>query len=333
MIRTRLVGTGHSVPKRIITNAEISKKVDTSDEWIQSRTGIRQRHVLSEGECTSDLASAAALEACKSAGISPKDLDCIVVATTTPDMPMPSCAVLTQQKIGAFCPAFDVAAACAGFTYGTTVVDALIRSGEFKCILFVGAEALSKFIDWEDRGTCILFGDGAGAVICVGEEQSAPSTSPEARGILGSYLQADGQFVGDLNIRGGGTLYPPSNTTVQEGMHYLRMNGQVIFTNAVRNLSDASEKALEKAGLSSDDIDLVIPHQANLRIIEAVSKRTRIPLDKFYINLEKYGNTSSASIPIALDEARREGRIQAGTLLLHCGLGAGLTWGAVVVRW
>lgn len=334
MIRTRLIGTGHYVPETIVTNEDIARRIDTSDEWIRTRTGIRERRVLRADQTTSDMAAEAGRRACEAAGISPSQLDCIVVATTTADMPMPSCAIMTQMKLGARGPAFDVGAACAGFTYGTSVVDGLIQSGRYKYCLFVGAEALSKFLDWEDRGTCILFGDGAGAVVCVAEDQGdIPASSPEARGILSSYLNADGRFYKDLMIPGGGTAVPPTAQTVADRLHYLRMNGKVIFSQAVRNLSDACFAAMEEIALAPEDVDIVIPHQANLRIIDAVARRMRIPKEKFHVNLDRYGNTSAASIPIALDEAVRDGLVKEGTTILHCGLGAGLTWGAVVVRW
>ena len=333
-IRTRFVGTGSAVPDKRVTNDDIAAAgLETSDEWIRSRTGIHERRVLVDGEATSDLAALAARRACEAAGISPSEIECTVVATTTPDMPMPSCAIMTAKKLGIRGPAFDVAAACAGFTYGSTVVDSLIRGGLFKKVLFIGAEALSKFLDWQDRGTCILFGDGAGAVVAVAEPAEVPASHPQARGMLSEYIDADPRFTDDLNIAGGGTLHPPSADTVAAGRHYLRMNGQVIFSQAVRNLAGASLKAMDKIGLTADGIDLVIPHQANLRIIDAVARRMRIPKDKFIVNLDRFGNTSSASIPIALDECVRDGRVKDGTTLLHCGLGAGLTWGAVVVRW
>jgi len=334
MIRTRLIGTGHFVPDTVVTNDAIAARIDTSDEWIRTRTGIRERRVLRADETTSDMAAEAGRRACQAAGIKPSQLDCIVVATTTADMPMPSCAIMTQMKLGASGPAFDVGAACAGFTYGTSVVDGMIQSRRYKYCLFVGAEALSKYLDWHDRGTCILFGDGAGAVVCVAEEQGdIPATSPEARGILASYLDADGRFHKDLMIPGGGTAAPASAQTVADGLHYLRMNGKVIFSQAVRNLSDACFKAMDEIELPPEGVDIVIPHQANLRIIDAVARRMKIPREKFYVNLDRYGNTSSASIPIALDEAVRTGLVKDGTTVLHCGLGAGLTWGAVVVRW
>ena len=332
-IRTRLIGTGSCVPDKVVTNDDIARTLETSDEWIRTRTGIRERRVLADHETTSDLAAEASRRACEAAGIAPSEIECIVVATTTADMPMPSCAIMVQHKLGIRGPAFDIAAACAGFTYGTTVVDGLIRSGIYKKVLFVGAEALSKFLDWQDRGTCILFGDGAGAAVAIGEYQDCPATSKDARGILSSHLDADGRYWQELNIRGGGTAHPASAQTVADGMHYLYMNGRVIFSQAVRNLSSACLRAMEKAELTSADIDLVIPHQANLRIIDAVARRMKIPKDKFVINLDRLGNTSSASIPIALDEAVRSGVVTEGMTLLHCGLGAGLTWGGVVVRW
>lgn len=333
MIRTRFVGTGRCVPERVVTNDDIARRVDTSDEWIRARTGIRRRHVLAEGQTTSDLAAEAARQACEAAGVRVDQIECLVLATTTPDMPMPSCAMLTQHKLGIRGPAFDVAAACAGFTYGTTVVDGLIRGGLYRRVLFIGAEALSRFLDWDDRSTCILFGDGAGAVVAVADEQDVPASDPRARGILASHLDGDGSLWGDLNIPGGGTAQPPSHASVDARQHYLRMNGRVIFSHAVRNLSDASERALEKAGLATGDVDLVVPHQANLRILDAVARRMGVPRERFLVNLDEYGNTSAASIPIALDQAARAGRIEEGMLLLHCGLGAGLTWGAVTVRW
>jgi len=333
MIRTRFIGTGHCVPEQVVSNLDLAKRIDTSDEWIRTRTGIRKRHVLGETEATSDIAARAGAHACEAAGISPSEIDCLVVATTTPDMPMPSCAIMTQHKLGMTGPAFDVGAACAGFTYGTAVVDSLIRAGLFRTVLFVGAEALSKFLDWDDRGTSVLFGDGAGAVVAVAEAQEASSSSAQARGILACHLDGDSRYWKDLNIPGGGTKNPPTSQTVAENLHVMNMNGRVVFSQAVRSLVDACETVLAKAGLTPDDVDLVIPHQANLRIIEAVARRIRMPMDRFIVNLDKYGNTSSASIPIALDEAVRGNVVKDGMVLLQCGLGAGLTWGAAVMRW
>jgi 3-oxoacyl-[acyl-carrier-protein] synthase III len=330
VIGTRLVGTGRALPARVVTNDELSRRVDTDDEWIRTRTGIRERRILGEGEATSDLVAGAGHRALEAAGLAPGDVDALVVSTATPDKPMPSCAAIAQHKLGLRGPALDVNAACAGFSYGLTVVDALIRAGVYRRVLFVGAEGLSKFLDWDDRGTCILFGDGAGAVVCVAEERGEGAA---ARGVLSTYLDADGGFAGELDIRGGGTLHPPSADTVADNLHVMRMNGRVIFSQAVRHLAEACEHAMTAAGLTCDDVDLVVPHQANLRIIEAVARRLAIPEDRFLINLDRYGNTSAASIPIALDEGVRGGRIRPGTTLVACGLGAGLTWGAAAIRW
>ncbi len=240
---------------------------------------------------------------------------------------------MTQHKLGMTGAAFDIGAACAGFTYGTAVVDSLIQSGLFQRMLFVGAEALSKFLDWNDRGTSVLFGDGAGAVVAIGEEQDEPTESSRDRGILACHVDGDSRYWKDLNIPGGGTRNPPSPQSLEDNLHVMNMNGRVIFSQAVRSLVDACESVLRKAGLTAKDVDLVIPHQANVRIIEAVARRMRLPIDRFLVNLDKYGNTSSASIPIALDEAVRGGIVKEGMVLLQCGLGAGLTWGAAVMRW
>lgn len=333
MIRTRLVGTGHHVPARVVTNDDLSRTLDTNDEWIRTRTGIRQRHLLSDGEVTSDLVVEASRRACDMAGVAPADLDLMVVCTVSPDMPMPSCAVVAQHKLGARCPAFDLSAACAGFSYGLTVVDALVRSGRFSRVLLVGAEALSRFLDWDDRSTAILFGDGAGAVVVVGEEQTAGAADPAARGVLATYVAADGAFVPQLQVPAGGTAQPASHATVEGKLHTLRMDGRAVFSQAVKCMSEACEAVLDQAGVSAGAVDFVLPHQANLRIIDAIVKRLRLDRDRVLVNLDRYGNTSSASIPIALDQAVRDGRIQAGHTILSCGLGAGLTWGAALLRW
>jgi len=331
MIRTVFAGTGRSLPERCVTNEELAKTVNTSDEWIRSRTGIGQRYLLSEGEATSDLAAAAALQALESAGAAVGEVDLLVVATVTPDMPMPSAAVLTAHKIGARCPAFDLAAACAGFSYGITIIDGLVRSGDYKTVLFIGSDGLSRFLDWNDRGTCVLFGDGAGAVVLRAHDSDAAAA--QRRGFIASVIHADGSYANDLAIAGGGSAMPPTADTIADNKHVLTMNGRVIFTNAVKNMSDACDEVLAKADMTPADIDLVIPHQANIRIIEAMQKRMSLSDDRLFTNVERYGNTSSASIPIALDEAAREGRIASGDVVLMCGLGAGLTWGASVVRW
>jgi 3-oxoacyl-[acyl-carrier-protein] synthase III len=333
MILARVAGTGRCVPERVVTNEDLSRIVETSDEWIRTRTGIGQRHLVSEGEATSDLAAEAGRRALASAGIGAGDIDLVLVATVTADMPMPSCAMMVQQKIGARCPAFDVGAACAGFSYGLTVADGLIRSGVYRRVLFVGAEALSCYMDWTDRTTCVLFGDGAGAVVLTGEEQDVTRESPEARGILATSLGADGSQWKELNIMGGGSLHPPSAETLAAGLHHMRMNGRAIFSSAVRLMSEACEEVLAAVGMTARDVDLVVPHQANLRIIEAIMRRLDVSPDRVLVNIERYGNTSSASIPIALDEAARGGRLQDGMSVLCTGLGAGLAWGAALIRW
>jgi 3-oxoacyl-[acyl-carrier-protein] synthase-3 len=324
MVRTRIAGTGRAVPERVLTNDEISKMVETSDEWIQARTGIRERRILEEGRVTSDLAAEAGRQACETAEIDPRDLDCIIVATISADMPLPACAVTVQQKLGASCPAFDIAAACAGFIYGLSVGDSFVKAGQFSRVLVVGVEVLSRVLDWSDRNTCVLFGDGAGAAVLV--------PSSDERGILSTHLFADGAGAPLLNIPAGGNAEPASVKTVEARRHFVKMQGKPVFTHAVKNISKASQIALEHNGLSPDQIDCVVAHQANLRILEGVAERSGIPLEKFYLNIHKYGNTSSASIPIALDEAAREGRVKPGDLLLLSALGAGLSWGSAVVR-
>ncbi|HLU68159.1 MAG TPA: beta-ketoacyl-ACP synthase III, partial [Kofleriaceae bacterium] len=303
------------------------------DEWIRTRTGIRERRLMGEGEATSDMVVEAGRRALEMAGLAPTDLDLIVVATVTPDMPMPSCAAIAQHKLGARCPAFDLSAACAGFIYGLTVVDGLIESGRFGKVLLVGAEGLSRFLDWDDRTTCILFGDGAGAMVLVGEEQDAPPSSRQARGMLATHIAADGSFAPQLQVPAGGTREPASLETVQGRRHFIRMDGRAVFSQAVRSMSDACLAVLERAGLTTADVDWVLPHQANLRIIDAIVKRLDLDRDRVLVNLDLYGNTSSASIPIGLDQAVRGGRIREGDLILSCGLGAGLVWGAALLRW
>jgi 3-oxoacyl-[acyl-carrier-protein] synthase-3 len=324
MSRTRIAGTGRATPDRVVTNDDLSKIVETSDEWIQARTGIRERRTIEDGVVTSDLAAEAGRRACETAEIDPKDLDLIICCTISPDMPLPAVAVTVQQKLGASCPAFDMAAACAGFIYGLAVGDAFVKTGQYQRILVIGVEVLSRYVDWSDRNTCVLFGDGAGAAVLL--------PSSDERGILSTHIFADGAGVPLLNIPGGGTAEPPSAKTLEAGRHFIKMQGKPVFTHAVKNISRASQIALEHNQLGPGDIDWVVPHQANLRILEAVAERVGIPLDKFYLNIQKYGNTSSASIPIALDEGAREGTIKPGELLLFSALGAGLSWGSAVVR-
>jgi 3-oxoacyl-[acyl-carrier-protein] synthase-3 len=328
MISARIIGTGRGVPTRVVTNAELSKTVDTSDAWIVERTGIRERHVLEPALASSDLATEAARKACKSAGVDPSSVDCIIVGTVTPDVPFPSTATFVQKKLGAApggC-AFDLSAACAGFIYGLSIGDAFIRRGQFKRVLVIGVEVLSRIIDWSDRSTCVLFGDGAGAVLLAGDDTPG-------RGILSTHLFADGSLTDVLYQPAGGSREPPSAVTVAEKRHFVRMNGREVYKHAVRNMASASKVALEANGLVAADIAWVVAHQANIRIIEGVSERVGIGMDRFCINVDRYGNTSSASVPTALDEAIEMGKIKDGDLLLFSALGGGLAWASAVVRW
>lgn len=326
MIRARIAGTGRATPERVLTNDDLSKLVETSDEWIRERTGIRARRILEEGRSTSDLAAEAGRLACQTAEIDPTEVDCIIVATISPDMPMPAVAVTVQQKIGAFnsCPAFDISAACAGFIYGISLANAFIATGQFKRVLVVGVEILSRLVDWTDRNTCVLFGDGAGAALLV--------PSADERGILSTHLFADGAGLPFLNIPGGGSIEPTSGKTLENKRHLVKMQGKQVFTHAVKNIAAAAKTALEANGKTPADVDVVVAHQANVRILEAVAERIAVPYDKFFLNIHKYGNTSSASIPIAFDEAVREGRIKSNDLVLMAALGAGLSWGSALVR-
>ena len=326
MLRARIAGTGRATPDKVLTNDDLSKMVATSDQWIRERTGIAERRILEEGLTTSDLASLAGRRACETAEIDPKEVDCIIVATISPDMPMPAVAVTVQQKIGAGpCAAFDLSAACAGFIYGMSIADSFIQCGRYRRVLVIGVEILSRLVDWTDRNTCVLFGDGAGAALLVPHEG-------DDRGILSTHLFADGAGMPYLNIPGGGSAEPTSAKTVEAKRHFVKMQGKPVFTHAVKNISAAAKTALEANGKTPEDVDWVVAHQANLRILEGVAERCGLPLEKFYLNIHKYGNTSSASIPIALDEAAREGKVKPGDLLLMAALGAGLSWGSALVR-
>jgi 3-oxoacyl-[acyl-carrier-protein] synthase III len=323
--RCRIVGTGHYVPERVLTNADLERTLDTSDRWITDRTGIRERRIAAPSETSSDMAAAAALKAIENAGLSPRDIDMIIVATVTPDRTLPSTAVFVQQKIGARsdCPAFDVAAACAGFIYGLAIAEGFLATGR-KRVLVIGVELLSRILDWTDRGTCVLFGDGAGAAVLAPGEGST--------GLLSTHVHADGSHAEALTIAAGGSALPASLATVEARQHFVQMQGSEVFKHAVRSLSSASLEALSENGISAAEVSWVVPHQANLRILEAVSARVGIGMDRFVLNIAKYGNTSSASIPIALDEARRAGVIEPGHLVLMCALGGGLAWGSALVR-
>ena len=320
-----VVGSGSVLPERVVTNAEFEKLVDTSDEWIRERTGIRERHIAAPGETTSDLAVEAARNALDAAGIAPEQLDLIVCATLTSDTPIPSTAVWVQRKLGIGAPAFDVNAACAGFSYAFSTGTAFIESGQAETVLVIGAEVLSSVMDYTDRTTCILFGDGAGAVVL------RPSESP---GVLGSVLGADGRAAEILIIPAGGSARPASHETVDARDHAIRMpNGREVFKRAVVEMTNACRELLEKSGYAPEDVDVLIPHQANARILIAVAERLGVPLEKAVVDVETVGNTSAASIPIALDRAWRAGRVKVGDLVLLTSFGAGLAWGANLIRW
>lgn len=320
-------GTGSYAPTKVVTNHDLSKTLDTSDEWIVTRTGIRERHVAGRHEDPSDMAAAAGKAALAAAGLVPADLDAIIVATMTPDLPCPSTACLVQHKLGApKCTAFDLAAACSGFVYGLEVANSLIRTGVHRNILLIGAEKLSSILNWSDRTTCVLFGDGAGAVV-LGRDSGADNS------IIGIRTGADGEDAGLLYQHAGGSRHPATAESVAHGQHFLRMNGREVFKHAVLVMEKAATDLLRDHGLTAADVDCVIPHQANRRIIETMAERLEVPLDRFFINLDRYGNTSAASIPLALDEAARAGRLRPGALVLLVAFGAGLTWGAALLRW
>lgn len=328
MNRARVVGTGSALPGRRLTNADLEKMVQTSDEWIVERTGIHERRILEEGQAASDLAATACRRACEAANVPPTDVDCVIVGTVTADMTMPSCAALVAHKIGCRpgTPAFDVAAACAGFLYGLSVADAFVARGSYRHILVVGVEVLSRIIDWSDRSTCVLFGDGAGAALVTAE-------SDGKRGLLSSHLHADGSLAKDLCIPAGGSAEPLTAQALAEKRNKVTMNGREVFRYAVKNLSAACEQALAHNHLTADDVNLVVAHQANLRIVEGVAARVGVPLERFFLNLSRYGNTSSASVPIALDEAVRQGKCKINDNVLMCAFGGGFAWGSAVMRW
>ncbi len=324
----KIKGTGSYTPQKALTNNDLSKIVDTSDEWIFTRTGIKERRIAEENETSSSMGAEAGRRAVENAGLSVEDIDVIVVGTMTPDMPFPSTACLIQEKMGisnAVC--FDVEAACSGFLYIMEIASGLLQTGRYRNALIIGTEKLSSILDWEDRTTCVLFGDGAGAaVLSLGEAE-------DKSGILDFKLGADGSKADMLHQPGGGCAVPPSSESLQGRQHFLKMRGKEVFKQAVRVMGQAAVEILEQNGLESDQLACVIPHQANMRIIEALSTRLHIPIERFFLNLDKYGNTSAASIPIALDEAARAGRIKSGDTILLVAFGAGLTWGSALIRW
>jgi len=323
--KSMITGLGAAVPEKVLTNYDLAEMVDTSDEWIRTRTGIRERRIAEEGKATSDFASEAARIAMKQAGIGPEEIDVIIIGTVTPDMYFPSAACFVQEKIGAVnAAAFDISAACTGFIYGLALADSLITTGKYRTVLVIGAELLSRITDWEDRGTCVLFGDGAGAAIV--------QPSDGTRGIINTYIKSDGRLRHLLNMPGGGSLMPPSRAKDNPKQYFIKMEGREVFRHAVSNMGDAATRIIEENGFAGEDIDLFIPHQANVRIIEAISKRLDVPEDRVYVNLDRYGNTSAASIPIALYEAQQLGRIRQGSLVLLVAFGGGFTWGSALIR-
>lgn len=327
MTRAHILGTGSYVPDTVVTNHDLAQKVDTTDAWIRERTGIIERRVAADGELTSDMALQASIRALEMAKTKPSELDAIIVGTVTPDMPMPACAAFLAHKLGATKAfAFDVSAACAGSLFGLSVAQQYVQAGSLKRVLVVGVELLSRILDWSDRNTCVLFGDAAGAMVV------GPSAD-ESRGILSTHLHTDGAQTQILAIRGGGSMHPMSPEVLAQKLHKVSMNGREVFKFAVRALADAVREALEFNKMSPDMVHHVIAHQANVRIVEAVLDRVGLPMSKAWLNIQKYGNTSSASLPMTLDEANRAGRLEPGQVLVLMAIGAGMSWGSGIVRW
>jgi len=326
MMHTRIISTGSYVPANVITNHDLEKIVDTSDDWIVERTGIRERRIADASQAASDLAYEAAQRALKKAHLKPKDIDLLIVATCTPDMAFPSTACILQDRLGAkHAAAFDVNAACSGFVYGLHLANALIKTEAHKRILLTGTEVLSKVTDWQERKTCVLFGDGAGAVILEGTK--------EKRGIISTHIRSDGSLGDLIMLPGGGSRVPCSREMILKKLHFIKMKGNETFKVAVRTLEELAARTMEENNLDPSQLSLLIPHQANLRIIQATAKRLKLPEDKVYINIEKYGNTSAASIPIALDEAIQAGRVKDGDYILLEAFGGGLTWASALLKW
>ncbi|MBI5777148.1 MAG: ketoacyl-ACP synthase III [Nitrospirae bacterium] len=324
-MRARITGTGSYVPERVLTNADIERMVETSDEWIVERTGIRERRLAAPGEACSDLGTKAAERALEAAGVAASDLDMILVATCTGDAPLPSTACLIQHRLGATkAAACDIGAACCGFVYALAVGDAYVKTG-FRHVLVIGSEVMSSITNWKDRNTCVLFGDGAGAAVL--------SATTEDRGILSSHLHSDGSLWNLIAVPGGGSRMPPTDKMLADGLQYIKMKGNETFKVAVKTLEESAREALKANGLTVGDLDVYVPHQANARIIKAVATRLELPMEKVVLNMDRYGNTSAASIPIALDEAVRAGRIEKGHVVMMAAFGSGLTWATSIVRW
>ncbi len=326
MRSAKIVGVGSYAPPKVLTNKDLEKMVDTSNEWIIERTGIRERHIADDKTATSDIGLEAARRALEDARINPEELDLIIVATVTPDFIFPATACLIQDRLGAKkAAAFDLEAACSGFIYGLSVARGFIASGEYDTILVIASEALTKITDWEDRATCVLFGDGAGAAILKPAE--------EGQGILSSYLRADGGNWDLLRVPAGGSRLPATHDSIDKRLHYMKMEGNKVFKIAVQSMTEAAIEGLKRAKIKIKDLSLLITHQANARIINAVAKRLGLPPEKVYINLDRYGNTSAASIPLALDEAVKKGKIKKGDLVILVAFGGGFTWASAVIKW
>jgi 3-oxoacyl-[acyl-carrier-protein] synthase-3 len=320
-----IISIGSAVPDKVLTNADLEKIVDTSDEWIRNMTGIRERRIAGENEATSDYAAKAAMVALDRAGLEPTDIDLIIVATITGDMPFPATASIVQNIIGAKCPAFDLSAGCSGWVYALATANGFISSGMYERVLVIGADLLTKITNWTDRGTCILFGDGAGAAVVAPVEPGM--------GLIDFELGSDGAGANSLSIPVGGSRTPVTHEDLDNHRNKLAMEGREVFKFAVKIQCEATERVLAKCGLTTADVDLIVPHQANMRIIESAVKRLGLPLEKFFVNLDRYGNTSGASIPIAIDEAVSSGKIKKGDTIVVVGFGAGLTWAAGVMKW
>jgi 3-oxoacyl-[acyl-carrier-protein] synthase-3 len=321
-----IIGTGSYLPSRILTNAELEKMVETSDDWITTRTGIKERRISAEGECTSDLAANAGRSALENAGISAEEVDLIIVATVTPDMFFPSTSCFVQHKLGARNAAcFDINAACSGFLYAVEIAQQFITSHTYDTVLVIGADKLSSIVDWTDRNTCVLFGDGAGAAVL--------RHRGGAHGVVSTYMASDGELTDILYMPGGAARFPITKENVDQKINCIKMNGKETYKYAINSMLEAANRALEDANLDPEDLACIIPHQANLRIIEAIAHRFGVPLDRFVVNLDRYGNTSAAAVAIALDEAHRTGRMKVGDYVLLVVFGGGLTWAASVIQW
>lgn len=326
IIRAAITGTGSYLPKKILTNADLEKMVETSDEWITTRTGVKERRQAAPQEAASDLGAEAARRALKEAKVQPEEIDCLIVATISGDMPFPATACFIQHLIGAKnAAAFDISAACSGYIYALNIAKSFIETKTYKKVLVVAVDVLSRITDWSDRGTCVLFGDGAGAAVL--------EPTQDENGIMSVYIGSDGSATDLLKVPGGGSRLPVSAETLKNKDHYIKMAGNEIFKLAVTAMIDSARKAMEMADLKCEDIKLLIPHQANIRIIEATAKRLKLPVEKIFVNIQKYGNMSGATTAIGLDEAFREGRIKKGDYVELVAFGAGLTWGAAVIKW